>query len=284
MLDITNKSLYPILILGEQKISQFKELYPVSSSEKEYREFLKQSLETLCPENSDVMKSFANCSTIKEYQQVLLKEFPHEAPTVLASYGLRKFILKYLKIISKEKAIELFRNTARMLDDEFFQQISNLDKYQKLYHQRYRYYSFLDKDDSVEFNSELFEDMSVSDIADIVFDKLSHPNPNTVQIIEDIQALNQVKMSSFLKLIEEPQAPIILMSMTDKILPTIISRCRTIIKSSNPIPKQISLQEFTDIEGDKDIRSCPLSYFLSKKLPRSKRLSQLVAPILVGGK
>lgn len=108
-------------------------------------------------------------------------------------------------------------------------------------------------------------------------------------IFEDLALLDFRTQAFLLKFIEESYCPLLILSSKDTILPTIISRCRTIIKvpvqnkyGNVPLQKFIEDREATFLEDEvvpsdiveDSLSLCPEYYYLVKRYLDDKSVKQ----------
>jgi hypothetical protein len=108
-------------------------------------------------------------------------------------------------------------------------------------------------------------------------------------VFEDLALLDPRVQAYLLKFIEENYCPLLILSSRDSVLPTILSRCRVIIKVPAPVKsKNGSLPEFVEYidqklsDGenvsnslvDDSLTTCPEYYYLVKKYLDTKNVKQ----------
>lgn len=108
-------------------------------------------------------------------------------------------------------------------------------------------------------------------------------------VFEDLALLDQRVQAYLLKFIEENYCPLLILSSRDAVLPTIISRCKTVIKVPVPVKsKNGSISDFVDhidqkLLDDENITNslvddslseCPEYYYLVKKYLDDKNAKQ----------
>lgn len=100
-----------------------------------------------------------------------------------------------------------------------------------------------------------------------------------ILVFEDLALLDQKVQAYLLKFIEESYCPLLILSSKDTVLPTILSRCKVIIKVPvNTVYKRVSLNKFIEdreqallednISSDlieDSLRQCPEYYYLTRK-------------------
>lgn len=108
-------------------------------------------------------------------------------------------------------------------------------------------------------------------------------------VFEDLALLEPRVQAYLLKFIEEAYCPLLILSSRDSVLPTIISRCKRVIKVPTPVnSKDIGMSQFVEqvdqkiVDGenisntliDDSLKSCPEYYYLIKKHLDDKNVKQ----------
>ena len=92
-------------------------------------------------------------------------------------------------------------------------------------------------------------------------DYWSVPN-NEVLVFEDLSLMSLQVQKYFLKFLEDPPSPIIILASEDNISPIILSRCMNIVKVEENFPeKKVSIEEFIENEKDTSKGICEEYYY-----------------------